>query len=524
MGFHSNRRKRSKSMSLGKRSPKEILKNLCDDTSEDGCNKNDSSDSPQSKNLDISPRKLNVNSKNSWENWKSPFTSDVSSCSSGSSYVNLQKLPDNKQKTITNNKRKLFTSLNENMDLIPLEMDYNDKNQEQAMEKFKEKFSIHCKEVKKSFMKILPKIDLCEEKCLNLTNLNQNDALEITKSLQTILKDIETEICEYYKKTDKLQQSWSRNYSSHLKSMKKFKSQEEISETETMSFNEKIIEKRQFKRITNAANNSESDSDEEENTRKRSYKRSKTSQTRETIESNTEQSEKINGTLSKDNFSSTLVFGIFEEHLDTNSVQGKIIDKENFSSEEKNSPVNGMKLSSNSDIQRLRENNCSLKMKVNLTRIDFEQERRLKKISSITQDFDKNHKNTVEIETSPEQQDKRDKFQKLKEQRLKGLINVNKFFESNGGSKMEINSTKEKEEKTISKGKKNLENSNSSIGIDLKKKKNNSDFLESKLKKLLKLSKKSDNGGNEKLRMISYVKLEILDEKMLPTSVFVNGK
>lgn len=486
MGIHSNRGKRSQLII-------------------------DSPDSSQSK-LDASPRKQNDNNETSWENnLRSPLTSDDSSCSSGS-YVNLQNFSNDKQKPITNNKRKLFTSLDENLDLIPLDMDYNEKMQKQGTEKFKEKFSLHCKEVKKSFMNILPKIDLCEEKCLNSTHLNQSDTLEMTKSLQTILKDIEAEICEKYKKTDKLQQSWSRNY-------------------------------------TSLTNHSESNTnDKMENARKKNYKRSKNSQSREeTIELNAEQSE----TLSKDNFSSTLqtirkslgklnsVFRIFENHVEPNSSEVETIEnEENFSSHE--IPANG-KLSNDSDIERLRENNCSLKMKVNLTRIDFEEGRRLEKNQEInsTQDLEKNFKDTVEIETQAEQHDKRDKFQKFKEQRLEGLINVNKFFESNNNSKMKIHSTKERKEKKISKGKKNLKHSNCPIRIVFnnnnkkKKKQQNFDVLESERKKLLKLSENSDNDGNKKLQMISYVKLEILDEKllenlraekMLSTSVFVNGK
>lgn len=131
---------------------------------------------------------------------------------------NLRKMkntssPEKKSpKIMEKNKRKLFNSKNEENDIISPNASVNDdKRQKEVTLKFKRKFSVHFKDLRKSLAKTFSAIDNCEEKCLNMDLISHNDALEITNNFKNILKKNETDSLNNFKEINKSYQSWCRN-------------------------------------------------------------------------------------------------------------------------------------------------------------------------------------------------------------------------------------------------------------------------------------------------------------------------
>ncbi|XP_051176154.1 probable DNA double-strand break repair Rad50 ATPase [Leptopilina boulardi] len=359
--------------------------------------------------------------------------------------------------------------------------------QQKSMSNFKEKFSIHCRNVKKSFMNIFPKIDLCEEKCLNANYLSQNDALDITKHLQNILKEIEMKIHENSQKIDKTYQSWSRNCSPSLKVMKKIKNHKEkdniINENET---NKKIVmesEKIDHRNNRYKKNIISSDTESDE-----ILSQNNNFSQRKNMKKQKNQFQKLNEksmSLKLKNFSSA--FKTIKKSL---NIINSVID---ISDDERNS---------DSDIQELEENN-SPKMKLkfpsdsdNDEEINSMSESKLRKIGEFLSnseikekaktdliEFNDNSENEIILANTEGESE--NKIEKIKENALREKLVSNEL-------ENKLSLLEETKETTI-------EDTLNEVS-----RKNLNDIDEKKL-----------ISPHEKLKMSSYVMLEILDEKLL---------
>ncbi|XP_051169318.1 transcriptional regulator ATRX homolog isoform X2 [Leptopilina boulardi] len=241
--------------------------------------------SSSSDDFESSRKKTNINRRNSKKTRKPFVTNSNSNSRKTEKLEKSEKLEkDEKKVSDKNNRRKLYSSIKENIEVTSVDAitdddnddddddDDDDEKTKQATLKFHNSISIHFKKLRKSLKKISSEIDNCEEQCLNGNFKTKNDALDITKRLENILKETETTTIESSKEINKTYQSWSRNYSSYFKLKNGYKRRKKVKNSSTNDDNDdnekksntddEPIEKKRILEITNNEVPSDCDSDE----------------------------------------------------------------------------------------------------------------------------------------------------------------------------------------------------------------------------------------------------------------------